>query len=587
MSYLVLARKYRPQTFEEVVKQEHITKTLTNAITSGRVAHAILFSGPRGTGKTTVARILAKAMNCSDNKENGPSAVPCNSCRSCKEITAGHASDVFEIDGASNNSVDQVRELRENIKYMPAHSPHKIYIIDEVHMLSLAAFNALLKTLEEPPAHVLFLFATTDPQKIPITILSRCQRHDLRRIDIDSVAKHMEWMCSKENGEISSESLQLIAQESGGSMRDALSLLDQIMSCSDGEITHERVLNILGVVDRKIIFDISSAILNREITTLLDVIDNLYNRGHDIIKLYSTLIEHFRNLLIVKMGREITKLVDVPEHEHKKMAVQVEKISETYLTQILDILFREESVIKYSTMPKIAFETIFIKIFQISPALSIDTLISKIDDLTNGVFEPVSTGSVNSSNRPQAAPPKNNVNNNQNRRAPNLKPNTISEKAPDKYQGAPVAPNKKENEIVKEEVVYPKFIKNQSLGENWTSYINILRMKNPSLVPCLEKCTLKKVSEESIEIDVGGNKFNYERLKNDKNLTILKKTGKIFFEKPVNIILNAQLEEYESNQKKQEKASRLKQSALAHPVVKDALEIFNGKVIDFRTIKEN
>ena len=179
MSYLVLARKYRPQTFEEVVGQAHVTRTLANAIETRRVAHAILFSGPRGTGKTTVARILAKAMNCSE----GPTATPCNQCQSCREITSGNAADVFEIDGASNNSVDQVRELRENLQYMPVHSRHKIYIIDEVHMLSLAAFNALLKTLEEPPSHVMFMFATTEPQKIPITILSRCQRHDLRRID--------------------------------------------------------------------------------------------------------------------------------------------------------------------------------------------------------------------------------------------------------------------------------------------------------------------------------------------------------------------------------------------------------------------
>ena len=191
MSYLVLARKYRPQTFDQVVQQEHVTRTLANAISTGRVAHAILFSGPRGTGKTTVARILAKAMNC----KSGPAPVPCNTCRSCREITGGRSVDVYEIDGASNNSVDQVRELRENVKYMPAHSRYKIYIIDEVHMLSTAAFNALLKTLEEPPPHVLFMFATTEPRKIPITILSRCQRHDFGLIGVDSIARHMEMIC--------------------------------------------------------------------------------------------------------------------------------------------------------------------------------------------------------------------------------------------------------------------------------------------------------------------------------------------------------------------------------------------------------
>ncbi|WP_054701283.1 DNA polymerase III subunit gamma/tau [Desulfosarcina cetonica] len=225
MGYLVLARKYRPQTFDAVVGQQHVTQTLKNAIKAGRVAHAILFSGPRGTGKTTVARILAKAMNC----ETGPTETPCNHCRSCMDITAGRGVDVFEIDGASNNSVEQVRELRDNSRYMPAHSRFKIYIIDEVHMLSIAAFNALLKTLEEPPAHVMFLFATTEAHKIPITILSRCQRHDLKRIDLAAVVGHMESLCRQESVAISTNNLWRIARESGGSMRDALSLLDQIL----------------------------------------------------------------------------------------------------------------------------------------------------------------------------------------------------------------------------------------------------------------------------------------------------------------------------------------------------------------------
>ena len=262
MSYLVLARKYRPQTFEEVIDQDHVNRTLINAIASDRVAHAVLFAGPRGTGKTTVARILAKAMNC----HRGPAATPCNRCRSCNDITAGSAVDVFEIDGASNNSVDQVRELRDNVKYMPAQSAYKIYIIDEVHMLSIPAFNALLKTLEEPPAHIKFFFATTEPNKIPITILSRCQRHDFKRIKIESMTTHMQAICEKENFRISPENLAIIARETGGSMRDALSLLDQVITCADGPVDDKQVMDLLGIIDRQMIFEMAAAIFGGDAT---------------------------------------------------------------------------------------------------------------------------------------------------------------------------------------------------------------------------------------------------------------------------------------------------------------------------------
>ena len=395
MSYLVLARKYRPQTFEQVEKQDHVTRTLTNAISADRVAHAILFSGPRGTGKTTVARILAKAMNC----KGGPVRIPCNECRSCREITIGSAVDVFEIDGASNNSVDQIRELRENVKYMPAHSLYKIYIIDEVHMLSIAAFNALLKTLEEPPPHVMFIFATTEPRKIPITILSRCQRHDFRRIDVESISKHLKEICTKEGVEIAVESLGLIAREAGGSMRDGLSLLDQVMSCTKGTITHEQMIDILGVIDREILFNLSKAILRADIPEVLDILDEIYSAGHDMKKLYADLIEHFRNLLVVKMVKKTDKLVDIPSHEIDLMIDQVKEIPATFLNQLFELLFREEISILNSTQPRLAIEMVFIKMFQIKPALPIDVLIEKLDNLRKDIYE-AKTNSRDAENKP-------------------------------------------------------------------------------------------------------------------------------------------------------------------------------------------
>ena len=353
MGYLVLARKYRPQTFDEVVGQAHVTQTLTNAIRHQRVAHAILFSGPRGTGKTTVARILAKAMNC----VQGARPDPCNACRSCNEITGSSAADVFEIDGASNNSVDQVRELRENVKYMPAYSPHKIYIIDEVHMLSTAAFNALLKTLEEPPPHVLFLFATTEAHKIPITILSRCQRYDFRRVGFDQIVAHMTALCEHENVVLPAESLTTIAREAGGSVRDALSLLDQVMTCSDGNQTHEQVLEILGTVDRNLLLNLADVLLQGDTGRVLESIDAVFQRGQDLKKFYQELITHVRNLLVIKLSDQAERLVDLPQAEVAQLRGSVANLSSAALNHVLEALFRDEAAIRLSMQPRLALET--------------------------------------------------------------------------------------------------------------------------------------------------------------------------------------------------------------------------------------
>ena len=556
MSYLVLARKYRPQTFDEVIKQGHITRTLKNAIIASRVAHAILFSGPRGTGKTTVARILAKAMNCKD----GPVPVPCNQCSSCKEITAGNAADVFEIDGASNNSVDQIRDLRGNVKYMPAHSLYKIYIIDEVHMLSIAAFNALLKTLEEPPSHVMFIFATTEPRKIPITILSRCQRHDFRRIDVESISEHMEKICKKEGVEINPKSLGLIAREANGSMRDGLSLLDQVMSCIQGTILHDQVLDILGIVDREIIFKISDAVLREDIAEILDILDEVYSAGHDMKKLYADLIEHFRNLLIIKMGEKNRKLVDIPAHEIDLILDQVKKVPTIFLNQIFDLLFKEEVTLEHSSHPKLAIEMVFFRIFQTKPALPIDVLIAKLDNLRKDIYETktdvavIETSSTFQDERKDSQS--------------TLNKTTGTAESLETFASAPETPVDQDEDI----------------KGTWKRLLSIISEKHPSLVANLKNSMIKTLADNRIEIEVNGSHFNVNMILRDKNKAIIKKICGDFFGKEMDVVIVPKKIKDPEHQEKKSQAGRLKQEALSHPLVTDALEIFNGNVVDVKIL---
>jgi len=553
MSYLVLARKYRPQTFDQVIKQDHVSQTLTNAISTGRVAHAIMFSGPRGTGKTTVARILAKAMNCKD----GPTSAPCNACRSCREITAGRSMDVFEIDGASNRGVDQIRELRENVKYSPAYSRYKIYIIDEVHMLTVEAFNALLKTLEEPPAHVMFIFATTEPHKIPITILSRCQRYDFRLIDVESIIRHLEMISTKEGIDIAVESLGLMAREGGGSMRDALSLLDLVMSGATGTVTHQQVLDILGLVDRKILLDISAAVLGADIPKILDILDDIYSSGHDMKKLYADVVEHFRNLVVAKMGKNTAKLVDIPAHEIELINSQVKAVSVAFLNQMFDLLFTEEPTIGKSSQPKLAIEMVFMKLFQIRPVLPIDELIEKLDNLRKDICEsrPVD-GDIETETAAgvSAAGSRGALSGAASTAEPTTPYGTVSPEIP------------------------------EDLDEVWEKLFLIFSEKHPSLAANLKNATLKNLVDRRLEIEVSGNGFNISMIQRPKNVAIIKKVCNDFWGRKMDLQITTRHNPNNKSQQKKSLADRMEKEALSHPLVADAIEIFNGRVIDVKVL---
>lgn len=573
MAYLVLARKYRPQTFEDVVKQDHVTMTLKNAIASNRMAHAVLFSGPRGTGKTTVARILAKAMNC----EKGPTPVPCNTCKSCHDITISGSVDVYEIDGASNNGVEQVRELRENIKYMPAHSRYKIYIIDEVHMLSTAAFNALLKTLEEPPAHIMFIFATTEPHKIPLTILSRCRRHDFRRISIDAITDHLETICKKENFDIEKESLDLMAREAGGCMRDALSLLDQIMTCSQGGLARDRILDFLGVIDRKTIFDMTNGILAANVSDILMVLDEVYDRGQDMKKLYSDLLEHFRNLLVVKLAKNLDKLLDVPKHELKMMGDQISHVSASHISQLFDILFREEPTLRFSAQPKMAMEMALIRMCQLKPIVSIDELIEKLDSVKNAFSSAKAVHVVpyvEGRSSPENVSIQKGFNEGQENQIPPIEENFSREPCPDEKK------NESQTEI--REI---NFDWKQPPEIIWEKIVKKVSEKHGILGTMLAKSILLNISEDQMEIECNDNGLQFKRI--SKNIDKIRKICLDIIGKSPEITLKVNENAQKRQRHKIDQISRLKQEALDHPIVAEAIEIFNGQVIDVKIFKED
>ena len=379
MSYEVFARKYRPQTFDDLVGQAHVSRTLKNAVAQNRLAHAYLFVGPRGIGKTSTARILAKSLNCI----KGPTITPCGECDNCREIAAGNSLDVIEIDGASNNSVEDVRQLRENVRYAPAKGRYKIYLIDEVHMLSPAAFNALLKTLEEPPEHVKFIFATTEPQKVLPTILSRCQRFDLHRIPANLIAKHLQFIAEKEKITLEPAAAHAIARGAEGGLRDAESMLDQLVAFCGEKISENDVLNVFGFTSEQTVVDLTRRILRGETPDAIDLLHQQSESGKDMMRLMSDLIAYLRDLLVFKAKPDALK-EDVEPDVQKSLTAHAELITTDRLLDLIDQFAAAEGRMKWAPNKKLHFEVAIIRAIQTLGQATLDEVIEKLGELRDG-----------------------------------------------------------------------------------------------------------------------------------------------------------------------------------------------------------
>lgn len=381
MGYEALARKWRPKQFADVVGQEHVTRTLANAIRNNRLHHAYLFVGPRGIGKTSIARIFAKALCC---EKGGPTETPCDTCPSCKEIAAGTSLDVVEIDGASNNNVDQVRELRDTVKFAPVRGAFKIYLIDEVHMLSAGAFNALLKTLEEPPPHVKFIFATTEPEKVLPTIISRCQRFDLRRIPVGLIVDRLKQIVDTDDVQADLDALLAVARGAEGGLRDAESALDQLIAFTGNTITEADVLAVFGLVSRETLEKLVEGILEGDVRTLLRITGELDNAGKDLQRLLVELISYFRNLLVCLHVDDPVQELDLPEEQVSIYQKQAGKSNTGRLLRVVTMLSDAEDRMRYALSRRVLLETVLIRSARAATVVTLEEILEKIQALRDG-----------------------------------------------------------------------------------------------------------------------------------------------------------------------------------------------------------
>lgn len=565
MVYQVLARKYRPQFFSEVVGQEHITTTLKNALAGGRIHHAYLFTGARGIGKTTVARILAKSLNC----ENRKGDEPCSNCVACNEITNGSSMDVQEIDGASNTGVDDVREIRERLKFMPSHGRYRIYIIDEVHMLSNNAFNALLKTLEEPPAHVVFIFATTEVHKIPATILSRCQRYDFRRIPGANIADTIKRIALTEGSSIDDDAIKLIAHEAMGSLRDAESLFDQSIAFAAGNVTSDTIRGMLGFLDRKRLFDLMSCVAHKDATGALAILDEIFETGADLSRFANDVLEMVRNMLVMAECGEGRGLTDLSADEALILKGIAADLPAATLHQIFASWYSVAEGISRSSFPKMLLEIGLIRLCRIGDMKQLSEIVAKLDLAIAGSPQTV-PGRAASVQQPARDVVKST--------APVA--NTPAEKSVDPKVASPAAPLEIKLQAVAESK--PAFeaamaTKDDLEGEKrWQEFMRWLAVQRPQVASLLGHGTLEGIEGDVVDI-LFANPIYADMLSEDDRKQQVESFFAAFFKRPMR--LNVTVSDNVKAKGAQNKArdDRVRE-ALGSDIVRQAADILGAEL---------
>jgi DNA polymerase-3 subunit gamma/tau len=547
MAYLVLARKWRPQNFTDLIGQEHVSRTLANAIRSGRIHHAFLFTGARGVGKTSAARILAKALNC----DAGLSETPCGTCPSCLEITAGQGLDVIEIDGASNTGVDDVRELRDNIRYLPGRSRYKIFIIDEVHMLSTSAFNALLKTLEEPPPHAKFIFATTEPHKIPVTILSRCQRFDFRKIPLVRVAAKLREIADAEGLAITDRSLALIARHGEGSMRDALSTLDQVIAFCGEQIDDEDVQALLGMVDRRLLLDAVEAIIQRDPRRALDSAQRFDQLGVALRQVAQELVEAFRAMVICKVVPEPADMLDLVGEELHELQALAAGASLEELQRIVTLLLKLQAELAGSPYPLLSLEMTLVRLANLPPMEELAKLLGRLESLEKRLSAGIPLPGAPAALPARAAAPP---------------PPPPGERPPKKPEPPPPAPPR---------------------ARGWEELVEQVKKSRPMVGSILEHGRPLRLEPPTLEIGYPEGSFHLAHFQEADNRQAVEAVARLYFDHPVTLRVVAlapdrqdvppSLLETRQNQES-DRQRRLRENALDHPALKAVQEIFGGEV---------